>query len=147
MRHICKANAICGDLVDAATFSLQVVGVLYSSGGKSLASRRGGPGSSPSQVMCDLWWTKWHWYRFSPTTSVYPANLHSTNCSTIIIIIIIIIYHPGLVQWTNSGHNTKWTHSHPLIIIIIQLNSLLFMCSVNNNNNNNSNNVILQGPA
>jgi hypothetical protein len=53
----------------------------------------------------DLWWIKWHWGRFSPTTSVSPANHHSTNCSTIladvpsglslttlkIIIIIIII--------------------------------------------------------
>jgi hypothetical protein len=28
----------------------------------------------------DLWWTKWRWSRFSPSTSVSPANLHSTNC-------------------------------------------------------------------
>jgi hypothetical protein len=49
--------------------------------------------------MWDLWWTKWHWGRFSPSTSVVPANLHSTTCSTIIIIIIIIIiYHLELVQ-------------------------------------------------
>jgi hypothetical protein len=52
-----------------------------------------GRDSSLDQVMWDLWWTKWHWRRFSPTTSVSPANLHSTNCST-----IIIIYHLGLVQ-------------------------------------------------
>jgi hypothetical protein len=31
--------------------------------------------------------------RFSPSTSVSPANLHSTNFST-----ITIIYHLGLVQ-------------------------------------------------
>jgi hypothetical protein len=31
--------------------------------------------------------------RFSPSTSVSPANLYSTNFST-----IIITYHPGLVQ-------------------------------------------------
>jgi hypothetical protein len=31
--------------------------------------------------------------RFSPSTSVSPANLHSTNCST-----IILIYHLGFVQ-------------------------------------------------
>jgi hypothetical protein len=55
-------------------------------------------GSSPGQVMWDLWWTKWHWGRFSPSTSVSPANFHSTDCSTFIIIIIIIIYHPGVVQ-------------------------------------------------
>jgi hypothetical protein len=28
-----------------------------------------------------LWWTKWRWGRFSPSTSVSPANFHSTNCS------------------------------------------------------------------
>jgi hypothetical protein len=31
--------------------------------------------------------------RFSPSTSVSPANSHSTDCST-----FIVIYHPGLVQ-------------------------------------------------
>jgi hypothetical protein len=36
-------------------------------------------------------WTKWRWGRFSPSTSVSPANLHSTNCST-----ITLIYHLGL---------------------------------------------------
>jgi hypothetical protein len=46
------------------------------------------------QVRWHLWWTKWHWGRFSPSTSVSPANSHSTNCSTL----IIIIYHLGLVQ-------------------------------------------------
>jgi hypothetical protein len=30
---------------------------------------------------------------FFPSTSVFPANLHSTNFST-----ITIAYHPGLVQ-------------------------------------------------
>jgi hypothetical protein len=34
----------------------------------------------------DLWWTKWRWGRFSPSTSVSPANLHSTNFFIIIII-------------------------------------------------------------
>jgi hypothetical protein len=43
--------------------------------------------------MWDLWWTKWHWGRFSPRISVTPANSHSTGYST------LIIYHPGLVQW------------------------------------------------
>jgi hypothetical protein len=36
---------------------------------------------------------KWRWGMFSPSTSVSPANLHSTNIST-----ITITYHPGLVQ-------------------------------------------------
>jgi hypothetical protein len=49
-------------------------------------------GSSPGLVMWDLWWTKWHWGRFPPRTSVSPANFHSTNCST-----ITLINHLGLV--------------------------------------------------
>jgi hypothetical protein len=28
-----------------------------------------------------LWWTKWCWGRFSPSTSVSLAKFHSTNCS------------------------------------------------------------------
>jgi hypothetical protein len=47
-------------------------------------------GSSPGLILWDLWWTKWRWSTFSPSTSVSPANLHS-NCST-----IILIYHLGL---------------------------------------------------
>jgi hypothetical protein len=38
-------------------------------------------------VKWDLWWTKWRWGRFSPSTSVSPANLHSTNFSIILITI------------------------------------------------------------
>jgi hypothetical protein len=48
--------------------------------------------SSPGQVMWDLWWTKWHWGRFSQSTSVSPANSYSTDCST------LIIYHPEQVR-------------------------------------------------
>jgi hypothetical protein len=55
---------------------------------RPLASHRGGPGSIPGLVKWDLWWG-----RFSPSTSVSPANLHSTNCST-----ITLTYHLGLVQ-------------------------------------------------
>jgi hypothetical protein len=35
--------------------------------------------------MWDLWWTKWHWVRFSPSTLVSPANSYPTYCSTLII--------------------------------------------------------------
>jgi hypothetical protein len=58
--------------------------------------------------MWDLWWTEWHWGRSFPSTSVSPANLHSTNCPT-----ITIIYHLGLVQLASSGRNAKWTQFHP----------------------------------
>jgi hypothetical protein len=43
---------------------------------------RSSPGSNPDQVMWDLKWTTWHWGEFCPSTSVSPANSHSTNCST-----------------------------------------------------------------
>jgi hypothetical protein len=52
--------------------------------------------------MWDLWWTKWHWGKFSPNTSVSLVNLHSTDCST-----ITIIYHLVLVQQANSGRSTE----------------------------------------
>jgi hypothetical protein len=35
--------------------------------------------------MWGLWWTKLNWGRFSASTSVSPANSHSTGCSTFII--------------------------------------------------------------
>jgi hypothetical protein len=58
--------------------------------------------------MCDLWWTKWRWSRFSPSTSVSPANYHSTNYSTI----TIIYHHLGLVKQASSCRNTEWNQSH-----------------------------------
>jgi hypothetical protein len=33
----------------------------HRSDGKSPDSHRGGPGSNLGQIMCDLWWKKWHW--------------------------------------------------------------------------------------
>jgi hypothetical protein len=62
--------------------------------------------------MWDLWWTKWRWGRFSPSTSVSPAYLHSTNFST-----ITITYHLGLVHSASSGHSTKRLSLTPLRII------------------------------
>jgi hypothetical protein len=56
--------------------------------------------------MWDLWRGNWHWGRFSPSTSVSPANLHPTDCSTIIIIW-------GWYNRPNSGRCTKWT-PHPM---------------------------------
>jgi hypothetical protein len=58
-----------------------------------------------AQVTWDLWWTKWHWGRFSPSTSVSPANFHSTDCSTFIII-------RGWYSWSVGGRRTKLTQSH-----------------------------------
>jgi hypothetical protein len=53
-------------------------------------------------VKWDLWWIKWRWGRFSPSTSVSPANLQSTNCSA-----ITLTYHLGLVQYARSGRSTR----------------------------------------
>jgi hypothetical protein len=53
--------------------------------------------------MWDLWWTKLHWRRFSPSTSVSPAN-HSTNFS-------IIIITRGWQNMPISGRSAKWTQS------------------------------------
>jgi hypothetical protein len=54
------------------------------------------PGSISGQVMRDLWWVKWQWGRFPPSTSVSLANSHSTKC-------YIFIYHTGLVQLVADG--------------------------------------------
>jgi hypothetical protein len=52
--------------------------------------------------------------RFSPSTSVSPANSHSTDCST------LIIYHnrPGI------GRSTKWTQSATFVCVTHQLSRL-----------------------
>jgi hypothetical protein len=63
--------------------------------------------TTAARVRAQVSWTKWYWGSFSPSTSVYPVNLLSTNCST-----ITIIHHLGLVQEANSGRSTKWTQSH-----------------------------------
>jgi hypothetical protein len=34
--------------------------------------------SIPGLVKWDMWWTKWRWGGFSPSTSVSPTNLYST---------------------------------------------------------------------
>jgi hypothetical protein len=52
--------------------------------------------------MWGLWWTKWHWGRFFPRTSVSFANHHSTNFSIIII----------TRGWNNTpigGRSAEWT--------------------------------------
>jgi hypothetical protein len=69
----------------------------------SLASHRGGPGSRTGS-MWGLWWTKRHWSRFSPSTSVSPAN-HSTDFS--IIIITWGWHNRPLVAAVSSG---PWFH-------------------------------------
>jgi hypothetical protein len=52
--------------------------------------------------MWGLWWTKWHWGRFFPSTLVSPANHHSTNFS-------IIIITRGSHNRPIDGRSAKWT--------------------------------------
>jgi hypothetical protein len=59
------------------------------------------PWFTPGQIMWDLWWTKRHWGRFSPSTSVSPANHHSTNFC---IIIITRGWHNRLI----GGRSAEW---------------------------------------
>jgi hypothetical protein len=53
--------------------------------------------------MRGLWWTKRHWVKFSPSTSVSPANYLSTNFS--IIIFTRGLYNRPLVAAVPSGTN------------------------------------------
>jgi hypothetical protein len=52
--------------------------------------------------MWDLWWTKWHWAWFSPTTSVSLANHNSTKFS-------ILIITRGRYNRPIGGRCVKWT--------------------------------------
>jgi hypothetical protein len=64
------------------------------------------PGSRPGLVKWDLWWIKWRWGRFSPSTSVSPANLHSTKLS---IIIITRGRYNRAIQWPTCRVDPAWT--------------------------------------
>jgi hypothetical protein len=60
------------------------------------------PGFAPGQSMWDLWWTKWHWSRFSPSTLVSLANHHFTNFS-------IITNTRGRHNRPTGGRSVEWT--------------------------------------
>jgi hypothetical protein len=95
LRCHCRINEISAACFDFTRSSSGRYFYVTAALGRAIAQAvsRGGPSSWPGLVMWDLWWTKWRWGRFSSSTSVSPANLHSTDCST-----ITIIYHLGLVQ-------------------------------------------------
>jgi hypothetical protein len=89
-----------------------------------LLSHRGGPGSRTGSLW-DLWWTKRHWGRFSPITSVSPAN-HSTDFS-------IIIIPRGWHSRPLSGRSVEWTLIPPPTMQIKKIKTVLlllvFACS------------------
>jgi hypothetical protein len=73
----------------------------------SLASHRGRPGSSPSEVTWDLWWTKVHWGKFPPVLRcplpIIPPTAQYSSSPII----------RGRYNRPNCGRRTKWTRYHP----------------------------------
>jgi hypothetical protein len=75
---ICKDNSYkCNDMNETSHSEMMDLHALNISGVRNQrtkcfyhimtpASYRGDPGWIPGQVI--LWWTKWHWGRFSPST-------------------------------------------------------------------------------
>jgi hypothetical protein len=63
--------------------------------------------SVPGLVKWDLWWTKWRWSRFSPSSSVSPVNHYST----------VVILHPHITRGrhnrTVNGRGAGWTQCGP----------------------------------
>jgi hypothetical protein len=71
-----------------------------------------------------LWWRKRHWVRFSPSTSVSPAN-NSTNFS---IIILTRDWHNRptcgrSVEWAQLDSSPHYTNINIYIYIIIKYSS------------------------
>jgi hypothetical protein len=66
-----------------------------------------------------LWWTRRHWGRFSPSTSVSPAN-HSTDFS-------IIIITRGWHKRPISGRSVEWTLIPPPTMQIKKLKKIPFI--------------------
>jgi hypothetical protein len=89
--------------------------------------------------MWGLWWTKRHWGRFSPSTSVSPANHHSTNFS-------IIIITRGWHNRPFSGRSAEWTQLDSTPHYTNYKNQIYDITSTTTNDddddddNNNSNN-------
>jgi hypothetical protein len=80
---------------------------------------------SPELVKLDLWWTKWRWGRFSQSTSVSPANFHSTKFS-IITITRDRCNRPfsgRRAEWAQHGHSTP----PPPLCEYFKLNYALFL--------------------
>jgi hypothetical protein len=65
------------------------IAILFTGSAVAQAVRRWLPTATASIRVCtciwELWWTKRHWGRFSPSTSVSLTNHHFTNSSIIII--------------------------------------------------------------
>jgi hypothetical protein len=82
------------DEVSVCLFVLNIsqVRLYHSSGGLSPASHCSSLGFIPAQAV----WTEWYSASCSPSTSVSPANFHSTNCSAFINVVSV------LAVWLNN---------------------------------------------
>jgi hypothetical protein len=98
-------------------------------------------------VMWDLWWTKGSWGMFSPRNSVSPANLHSTNFSTITLPIIRGWYNRPVVAAVPKvpQHKLRKKYCHFFLIYfkcctteqvqsVTRIRSLICHCSTCNIN-------------
>jgi hypothetical protein len=77
--------------------------------------------------MWDLWWTKRHWGRFSPSTSVSSVNHHPTNFS---IIIITRRWHSRPI----CGRGAEWTQLDSTPPHTTYTNCPLFVMNLCHNN-------------
>jgi hypothetical protein len=94
-----KNGQISLALNDSDVKNSVILGPCHSLGGWLPGSHCSSLGSIPAQVMWGLWWTKWHWGRFSPTTSASLASSHCINCS-------IFINHPSLTLYSLHADST-----------------------------------------
>jgi len=58
--------------------SKAIINLKHGSDDQSLACDSRGLSTIQGQSMWNLWWTKWHWYRFSPV-SIIPQVLHTCS--------------------------------------------------------------------
>jgi len=68
-----------------------------------LSCHCGSSGSIPVQFMWDLFWTKWQWAGFSPSTSGFPSSFHHYSCcgpgSVVGIATDYGLDGPGIESW------------------------------------------------
>jgi hypothetical protein len=60
-------------------------------------------GHIPDQSILDMWWTKWHWDRFSLSTSVLPCLYYSATHLYSFVHLLPTLYSLGNWQHYLSG--------------------------------------------
>jgi hypothetical protein len=92
-----------------------------------LASHHGSPGSTPGLVKWDLWWTKWHWGRFSGAGTIGQKwlqckGLGPTPLAIKKIHIVQIMYFSDFAnRWQASTENiTQNLHQVSVIVLLLK---------------------------